>query len=556
MAISQLTIVAYLLCIYWPGNDPFVLIHDNLDSNVIWFKLLGQSGANYFRAGIEIPNLTNGLPIVSLSNGVSFGELAHLFCGTLQAIVLNEAVSRCVALWGMFLLLRRHLLKDQPLISAGVALCYALLPFWPAGFLSVSGQPLVIYAFLNLRRGEGRWTDWTILALVPLYSSLVLAGFAIAFLFLAFVLVDIIVSHRLRFQSLAGLGIYCVFSLAASYRLVIATFVEGAFVSHRSEFQAKTYSLQALADLVTNNFLKGQYHAASLHDFFILATVAVAIVCLLLWRQKPRSPQLWWGLFSCLTISVFYGTWKYYKPSLPDHLLLQGFQWERLHFLHPLLWHLVFAFSLSEILTKARRFRRLAAAFALLMICGQAGYAVLNCDSLKEKNHSGLTFAEFFSEPLFEEIDKFIARPKESYRVASLGLHPSISQFNGYYTLDGYLANYPLEYKHSFREIIAAELAKSPRLKRAFDDWGSRCYLYSAEIGYSFLNQKDSSLVLRNLQIDVGKFREMGGGYIFSAVPVLNDDANGLSLRKVFERDDSPWRIWLYEVVQSGGASA
>lgn len=42
---------------------------------------------------------------------------------------------------------------------------------------------------------------------------------------------------------------------------------------------------------------------------------------------------------------------------------------------------------------------------------------------------------------------------------------------HGFYTVDGYSNNYPLEYKHRFREVIAAELEKNEEVRVYFDLW-------------------------------------------------------------------------------------
>lgn len=59
-----------------------------------------------------------------------------------------------------------------------------------------------------------------------------------------------------------------------------------------------------------------------------------------------------------------------------------------------------------------------------------------------------------------QEIDDAIGRDKSTYRVAHLGISPAPSLMHGFYTVDGYSNNYSLEYKHRFREVIAAELEK------------------------------------------------------------------------------------------------
>ena len=80
-------------------------------------------------------------------------------------------------------------------------------------------------------------------------------------------------------------------------------------------------------------------------------------------------------------------------------------------------------------------------------------------DFVHEYNLNDITYKEFYSEELFDEIEKYIEKDKQSYKVVSIGIHPSIADIM-VYTLDGYLTNYDLDYKHQFREIISPELKK------------------------------------------------------------------------------------------------
>ena len=43
-----------------------------------------------------------------------------------------------------------------------------------------------------------------------------------------------------------------------------------------------------------------------------------------------------------------------------------------------------------------------------------------------------LSWDEFYSPELFDEIDNAISLPKESYRVVRIGMQPAVSQYNGF----------------------------------------------------------------------------------------------------------------------------
>ena len=115
-----------------------------------------------------------------------------------------------------------------------------------------------------------------------------------------------------------------------------------------------------------------------------------------------------------------------------------------------------------------------------------------------------------------QELEDAIGEDMSSYRVAHLGINPAPALMHGFYTVDGYSNNYPLEYKHRFRRVIERELEKSPGTAGYFDTWGSRCYLFNAETGNAWMLGKNSQIVYRNLELDMNTLKELGCDYIFS----------------------------------------
>jgi hypothetical protein len=154
---------------------------------------------------------------------------------------------------------------------------------------------------------------------------------------------------------------------------------------------------------------------------------------------------------------------------------------------------------------------------------------------------------EFYSPDLFETVQEEIGRPPSSYRVVSVGLYPDVAAYNGFHTLDGYQRLYPLAYKHQFRRIIAPELEKSDELRRYFDHWGSRCYVFSAELGKNYVHPKDEAAPI-HLDLNVAALAEMGGRYVLSAVSIANASDIGLHAVGTFENNTSPYRLHVYRV--------
>ncbi|MDQ0218917.1 hypothetical protein J2S21_002011 [Peribacillus cavernae] len=58
--------------------------------------------------------------------------------------------------------------------------------------------------------------------------------------------------------------------------------------------------------------------------------------------------------------------------------------------------------------------------------------AVFNEKIINQNNPS---VNEFYAEKLFQNIKEHIAQPQEDYRVVSIGIHPAIAQYNGFYTI-------------------------------------------------------------------------------------------------------------------------
>lgn len=170
---------------------------------------------------------------------------------------------------------------------------------------------------------------------------------------------------------------------------------------------------------------------------------------------------------------------------------------------------------------------------------------VLNINQSKEDKND-LNYASFFATDLFKEIKDFIAKDQSTYRVVSVGMSPSIAQYNGFYTLDSYENSYSLEYKKEFRKIIGNEIQKNPVIERYYDTWGCRCYVLPVELNRTYFFDKNSKKVIKNLDLNIDQFKKMNGEYIISAVEILNPQKKQLKLEKVFENKTSFWKVFLY----------
>ncbi|GIN40502.1 putative membrane protein YkoS [Heyndrickxia oleronia] len=547
LIIAFLLLAIFVSPLFILGEDAHIRVHDNLDSNLAWYKVLAISGQMTGPLNGSISQIING----NLSRnafGTEFSLIVWLYklFPTMIAYALSQTITRVVAFIGMYLLLKKHFLyeKGWEIVNVGTALAFAFTPFWPSGMLSTLGMPLALWAFLNIRKGESLLRNYVVLTLIPFYSSIVLGFFFFLTAMGILWLVDVIKGKGWNPRFILSI-IYmtCVYFLV-EYRLVYS-FLFDHVPNSRDEYFHARLSFWHCIRLTFKNFIFGHHHVATIHTLVILPVMILAFFLIIvkkLWKQEKMFVSLFILNFA---LSAWYAFW-FYKGWLPLTKMfhfMDTFNFARFHFLRPLIIYVLFALSL-KILFKYGSFRKLILeGFVLLQIIV---IVFFNEEILFRDKPS---VKQFFAEEQFSEIKNYINLPLESYRVASLGLHPAIAQYNGFYTLDTYNNFYPLSYKYQFRKIIEKELAKNKTIRVYFDEWGGRCYMFSSELGKHYMFKKHTKKRVKNLELNTEVFKEMGGRFIFSAVPIDNAINNNLALEKVFESKSSAWKIYLYKAL-------
>ncbi|WP_407936259.1 DUF6044 family protein [Litchfieldia alkalitelluris] len=541
-------IFIYVSPLFILGEDAHIRDHDNLDSNIAWYRVLVESGEVFGKLNATIPQVING----NLSRGAYGSELSvivwlHALFPPMLAYALSQTLTRVIAFIGMYLLLKTHFIKEKNnhFMIVGVSLAFALTPFWPSGMLSTLGHPLALWAFLNIRNRKHSWREWLALGLLPFYSSLVL-GFIFFLVMIGLLWVrDVIVRRDWNPVFLGSIFFMTLIFCIVDYRLIFSLIVPHE-ATQRSEFISSRHDVWRSLRLSIKNYVLGHHHVMTVHTFNILPLTLVATGVILKrknWREHRRFIYLF--LFN-IALSIWYAFWfnNLWKPVKEIFNIAVTFNFARFHFLRPLVIYLLFALSCLILSRLGRRWRR----FVSFMIIGQISILFLFNEEIVFRYLGTPSFKEYYAEEQFNKIKDYIDLPQKSYRVASIGLHPAIAQFNGFYTVDTYNNFYPLSYKYQFRRIIEKELEKNPNIRVYFDEWGSRCYLFVDELGKKYDFRKNSDKVINHLELNTKAFENMGGRYIFSSVPINNAGKNNLLLKRVFDHQDSAWRIYLYEV--------
>jgi hypothetical protein len=558
-----LLIAAYYIPFMIMGEDSYIRTQDTLNTNMYGYGLLKL--LNYYHHEV-FPQIMNGLPReMYVGSGYSIcGLLFHVLPTPFIAYVVNDFLCRMIGFLGMFLLLDKHIIRDDVrlrlLIICATSIIYSFLGSYNIqGGLTIMGQPLLFYTFANLYKGQNKWWNYLIILFISFYSSFAYMGIFACIILGGIWLYEVVKKRQFHWSFVLGILLLFTGYVIVEHQLIYYTFIDkSAMVSHR----------ELLAHPVpgfTENLIRHIREYGLLSNYYpgmFFTPVVVLAVCIgfitntkkdngLLYIKLDIDKMSKYIVLSIVGIFLFVFLYSYMRAHLEKYIkLIAMFDWRRFFFMLSTLWMILFALSLQNI------GRRLSAKKGNIVIAGFIACMFLNvCAYNIELTHNARllltgksgspTYSQFFDFELFDKIKKDINEPQESYRIVSVGLEANIALQNGFYCLDGYLSLYPLAYKEQFREMISDELAKDKAIKQCFDNFGCQCYVFSAELGVPkpiIQNFQDNKI--HNLSFNTQKFKEMGGKYVLSAVEIENADDIDLSLRNVFS--GKYWTIWLY----------
>lgn len=556
LAAVAVMAVPYLLL----GENAVINYHDQLDGELIAYILQAR---HLFR-GDSLPEFMGGMPKTALVPPAPGFVPLFLTGRYFAALIIMQMTGSMVGYLGMYLLAREVHVREW--IAACTAVLFAYLPFLPVYGLAQYGIPLLFWCVLQLKRKRHLAAAYLYVACYALTSSLVLVGFGLLGMGVLWLL-WLLWKQRDRAPVFLGawlllLGIY----VAENYRLLGEVLgLGGTQVSHKSE-----YVLSAVPFFGTfwQNLTRGGQHSEDYHLLLLAGTLA-ALLAGCVFRddrvgrfQRVAGICLLWNLFLCL-VAAFWdsagGVWLRNRMAA-----LGAFQLNRLLWIAPVFWYLAFACGGAVCLELlGRQGGRIAgrllgvALGAAAAVCGVqillAGDVKSNIQKLRNPDYGLLSYREYYAIGVMEQVKDFLGEtagtePSE-YRVVSLGIDPAAALYHGFYCLDGYSNNYPAEYKHDFRRVLAPELERSDYLRNYFDGWGNRCYLYSSECPGYYTIEK-GGFYFQEYRLDTEALKELGGDYLLSAAYIANAQEQGLILlnETPLETEDSYYRIYIYAV--------
>lgn len=542
LSLGLVGIIVLLLPYFILGTNSFITIHDFLDSNPVHMKTILSLGL--------VGNPEGVIPVLDGVSSMSYVPLIPLDIKTILymilpmywAIVTNIVIVKVIAFIGMYVFCTKYLIKGNNLVALLVSLLFSMVPFYSDYSLSAAGVPLFLYAFFNLENKRNLILSYIVIAFFTCNSSLTLVGFFICLLWLAWILVKCNREHNIPKCHVFGLLIMGLLYLFVNISILYSFFFPSGVISHRIEFGNNGTILSSLLDLTQLIFLS-QYHAGS---FLAILVVCTSFILFALYGKGDKQIKILFYLYLSLIALIFVGTLVRFIPIN----IFRSFQFDRFYFFYPALCFLILAKALSFISNKK---------VVVYVVSCFVAIGTLAFDKEFRTNVASIcgihlqhspSYSQYFDDELFSQI-KAKCNSQDDYccKVVSVGIHPTVAEYHGFYTLDSYVYNYSLDYKHKFRKIISKELEKDVNLKNYFDKWGSRCYIFSNELyetGNQYLFGKNDNIVINHLDIDLEALRELGCQYIISSVRIKNYDELGLFYKGRFTSPDSYWALDLY----------
>jgi hypothetical protein len=552
----------HLLPRLWLGQDSFVTIFDNLDSDLVYRVLIAKPG-RLLNPDAFIPELVGGLPRWTYPSGLKLGALLFWALPTFWAYVVLETIVAALGALGMWLLLRDYLPMAR-LHRALIAITFGLLPFWSIYDLGVAGQAGVAWALFNLWFGQKRKTSLAICALFPFASVLSSPG-AFVVALAAFLLgVAALVYRKTVTRAQVLWPLFGIFLMGAGYLIADHDFLYGLFfkhfVSHRSAWAETSKEGFSYDPMLLLWWAGRPYHVESRHTLVFAFTIFSAVLFAV--RKARRAAVQLVALFVLATlISLTLNIFK--SPLLaPVIAVVPALVQVTLRFWWSLA--LLWLFTLGVIAHHWRRTglngRWLSAFLAVELLW--VLHNPISDPSELEQNYRALaehvrgqpstvfSYRQFVSADAFARIRQHVG-PGDTGRFIALGFHPSVLALNGFDCADGYRDFYELAYKKRFRRLIAGELEQDEAYRQYFDDYGNRVYVFLRGKRRSYYHKQPKKLrgVLTELSLNEAAARDLGIGWIASTYRLEGNAAlKWLRYEGKYADASGGFKIYLYRV--------
>lgn len=572
----------------------FVPIFDNLDSNVVWYKILAHSGKIFSPNSSIIPNMMHGLPRLSYGGEFNIELWLYYFFSPKTAYIINEVLIHMIAFISMFVFLKKYVVsysenyRNVPIFVG--SLYFALLPFWSGAGAGIALLPLVTYALLNIKnKTSGIW-EWVLLVLLPLYSSFVIVYFFYIILACLYLFLDSINNKKINWKFFIAIALMTIIFLLANYRLVYAMLFDSGFISHRTEFSVffqenlwETYRLSLV------KFLQGHPpHADPLQQPYVLPIIILGLffhiskrrytliesaliwfiiilsfivdiwnillinkftlpaICLFsffAWMRSKGEAKIFPALMLLIIFLSLFSSFFEYKGFLfiTKYIpLLKSFNMVRFIFIEPFIYAVLLTYAVVSFFEKLE----FSSVMVFLFLIFQVTYSFDKSFYKYKYQHGYASFEEYYASQTFMSLKKkFPKLWAQDTHVVCYGFEPAVALYNDLHTVDGYSVNYPVEYKHKFLKVLANY--NTPVTLRT---WGSKLYITTIPNTFDTY-QMAKGVVVRNIRLSEKALCELDTDYLISVFKLAHPENKKMRyVTKVRNPDINSWDLYVYKL--------
>ena len=548
--ILSAAILFIFLSPFFLKKDFKCLVGDNLNQHIAINSIIVQNDALCFESDEKVPYIMGGIPRGFLKSELNFVFLLYKYLSTTNAYRIIKILICLVAFFGMLLFLNRYIFEyENKSLTYLISIAFATLPFFPNGFLTIAGQPLLLFSYLNIYYKKDNKYDWLLIGIFPFFSSLILGNLFFHVFLFAFFISKFYLSGKVNYKIISSFFIFIFFSIVAEYRLFEFTFFSDFFSSRDEMLRLGTLNLKGVIGTSLIFLIKGHRHFASLHfPFIVLIIVAALIFIKTLKWNKLFMFLILIVIFSVSFENIFYGWDKLNFLKLKSNFI-NSFTF-RFYSILPLAFYLLLGISLFE-LCKIQKYRFFLYFFVVLIV-GNNMFGTKHISSenvfyhtyFNEKSKTHYSINDFYSTDFISSIRTQLKLNKNDM-VACVGFPSVLLNYSNISTIGGFLNNYPLKFKERMRKIIASELSKNKELKKRYDYYGVRCEILSSE-----LSNNNSIKKINDLSINLVELRNYNCNYIFSKYPIENFDREGKLVLKKHNSNQKAYlsKIFIYKV--------
>lgn len=493
--------------------------HDFLD-HIVTINTLWAKNSTPFGHLELLPFLLNGnIPVGALGiPDFSFSHFLYRILPIDLAVSLSELLGRTCLFFSIYFLLTQLLGMNLKSKWSGVfsGLAIAFMPFWPSTTWTLAGLSLGLLALLKLvesRRPTGLWIG--LLFFAPQLTYFAWGGFLLPLLGSILFLITCVVQRKNSRNLLLGLCANFLGTFLSSLGLIRVLF-KSSFTSHREDWklsqfivpeQFKTFSLEFVEAFFRGSLSFGTFFhvyggrsyiisfTLLLLFFFFFSLVYIVtnhIGDLIEFRRVVPSSNAIVKAFSLLCVllilqgivSLVYAVESSGLTNL-SQLFSIPFQVSRVIALSPIVWSLILGITIYLVLCCIdSRFSKALIILCLLFVCilGVVANPSISIgarnlfSTASNPNYSSID--NYFQSKTYTSILEVLQSENIPPVTLSFHLDPMIAAQNGFTTLDGYVYNYPLEYKYEFLKIIQNDVLMTGGSSAYFMNWGSRVYLF------------------------------------------------------------------------------